>query len=187
MIFSGFLAGRYAREHPLALSASIAFEQHDEEIEGDSASSAERYALLSSLAGIPLRQSIGVTGSVNPQGEIQPVGGVKVRHLRLRDDVARAVREGTFAAYAVGTVNEGMAVLSGRPPGARGPDDRAPPGSVNAAVEEALARNKVGALPVVADAKVVGILTESDVLRAFERALGEGVLARPCRWALAGR
>jgi predicted ATP-dependent protease len=76
MILTGFLAGRYARERPLALSASIAFEQHCEEVEGDSASSAELYALLSSLSGIPLSQSIAVTGSVNQQGEIQAVGGI---------------------------------------------------------------------------------------------------------------
>jgi predicted ATP-dependent protease len=76
MILTGFLAGRYAREQPLALSASIAFEQQYEEVEGDSASSAELYALLSSLAGIPLAQGLGVTGSVNQRGEIQPVGGI---------------------------------------------------------------------------------------------------------------
>jgi predicted ATP-dependent protease len=74
MILTGFLAGRYAPQHPLALSASLTFEQQYEEVEGDSASSAELYALLSSLAGIPLAQGIAVTGSVNQRGEIQPVG-----------------------------------------------------------------------------------------------------------------
>jgi lon-related putative ATP-dependent protease len=168
MILTGFLAGRFARERPLALSASIAFEQHYEEIEGDSASSAELYALLSSLAGVPLTQAIAVTGSVNQQGEIQPVGGVNekiegffdvcrvrgltgrqgvvipaanVGHLMLRDDVIAAVRDGTFRIWAVAAVDEGLALLTGRPAGQRVADGRFPAGTVNALVEEALARN----------------------------------------------
>jgi predicted ATP-dependent protease len=168
MILSGFLAGRYAREHPLALSASIAFEQHYEEIEGDSASAAELYALLSSLAGIPLAQSIAVTGSVNQRGEIQPVGAINekiegffeacrlqgltgtqgvlipeanVRHLMLRDDLVEAVRDETFHIHAVRTVDEGLTVLSGREAGQAGPDGRYPDGSFNAAVAQALIRN----------------------------------------------
>jgi predicted ATP-dependent protease len=165
MILTGFLAGRYARERPLALAASIAFEQHYEEIEGDSASSAELYALLSSLAGIPLSQAIAVTGSVNQQGEIQPVGGINekiegffdvcrprgltgrqgvvipeanARHLMLRDDVVAAIRAGRFHVWTVSTVDEGLALLSGREPGERR-DGRYPAGSFNAAVDEALA------------------------------------------------
>jgi lon-related putative ATP-dependent protease len=168
MILTGFLAGRYARERPLALSASIAFEQHYEEIEGDSASSAELYALLSSLSGIPLSQSIAVTGSVNQQGEIQPVGGINEkiegffdvcrargltgcqgvmipeangRHLMLKEEVVQAVRDEQFHIHAVGTVDEGLEILCGRPAGARGPDGTFPEGTVNAAVEQALARN----------------------------------------------
>ncbi len=168
MILAGFLAGRYARERPLALSASIAFEQQYEEIEGDSASSAELYALLSSLAGIPLRQSLAVTGSVNQRGEIQAVGGINekiegffdvcrergltgrqgivipeanVCHLMLRDDVVQAVREGTFHIHAVRTVDEGLALLSGREAGAPGRDGRFPEGSFNAAVAQALEAN----------------------------------------------
>jgi lon-related putative ATP-dependent protease len=168
LILTGFLAGRYAREQPLALSASIAFEQQYEEVEGDSASSAELYALLSSLAGIPLSQRIAVTGSVNQQGEIQPVGGINdkiegffdacrrrglrpgqgvlipeanVRHLMLRDDVVEAVRAETFHIHAVSTVDEGLAVLSGRESGERGPDGRYPEGSFNDAVQRALLRN----------------------------------------------
>lgn len=168
MILTGFLAGRYAREHPLALSASIAFEQHYEEIEGDSASSAELYALLSSLSGIPLRQAIAVTGSVNQRGEIQPVGAINekiegfydvcaargltghqgvlipeanVRHLMLREDVVEAVRAGRFHVWAASTVDEGIALLTGRPAGVPGPDGRFPPDSVNGAVERALAEN----------------------------------------------
>jgi predicted ATP-dependent protease len=168
MILSGFLAGRYAREHPLALSASIAFEQQYEEVDGDSASAAELYALLSSLAGIPLAQGIAVTGSVNQQGEIQPVGAVNQKiegffdacrmrgltgeqgvlipeanagHLMLREDVVAAVRDETFHVYAVRTVDEGLAVLSRRDPGEVGPDGRYPDGTFNAAVVQALMRN----------------------------------------------
>jgi predicted ATP-dependent protease len=169
MILTGFLAGRYAREHPLVLSASITFEQQYEEVEGDSASCAELLALLSSLAGIPLSQSIAVTGSVNQRGEIQPVGGVNekvegffdacrargltgrqgvlipaanVRHLMLREDVVEAVRQGTFHIHAVSTVDEGLELLSGRPAGERGtPGAPFPAGSFNAAVEEALTDN----------------------------------------------
>ena len=166
MILTGFLAGRYARERPLALSASIAFEQHYEEIEGDSASSAELYALLSSLSGIPLAQGLAVTGSVNQRGEIQPVGGINekiegffdvcrgrgltgqqgvlipeanARHLMLREDVVQAVREERFHIHAISTVDEGIVLLSGREAGERGPDGQFPERTFNRAVEEALA------------------------------------------------
>lgn len=166
MILTGFLAGRYAREQPLALAASIAFEQHYEEIDGDSASSAELYALLSALSGLPLSQSLAVTGAVSQHGEIQPVGGVNekiegffdlckarglsgtqgvlipatnVRHLMLRDDVVDAVRAGHFHIHAISTVDEGLTVLSGRPAGERAEDGHFPEGTFNAAVEHALA------------------------------------------------
>jgi predicted ATP-dependent protease len=168
MILAGFLAGRYARERPLALAASIAFEQQYEEVEGDSASSAELYALLSSLAGIPLAQHLAVTGSVNQRGEIQAVGGINekiegffdvcrargltrrqgvvipeanVRHLMLREDVVAAVEAGTFHVHAITTVDEGLALLSSRDAGAPGPDGRYPEGTFNAAVERALEEN----------------------------------------------
>jgi lon-related putative ATP-dependent protease len=168
MTLTGYLAGRYAREHPLALSASITFEQQYEEVEGDSASSAELYALLSSLAGVPLRQDLAVTGAVDQRGEIQAVGGVNekiegffdtcrargltgtqgvlipaanARHLVLRPEVVEAVGAGRFHVHAVGTVDEGLELLTGRPAGERGADGRFPPGSVNAAVDEALAAN----------------------------------------------
>jgi lon-related putative ATP-dependent protease len=168
LILGGYVAGRYARQRPLALSASIAFEQQYEEVEGDSASSAELYALLSSLTGIPLQQAIAVTGSVNQRGEIQPIGGVNekiegffdvcnargltgrqgvvipasnVRHLMLRKDVVEAVRAGRFHVYAITTVDEGLALLTGREAGERGADGQYPEGSVNAAVEKALAAN----------------------------------------------
>jgi lon-related putative ATP-dependent protease len=168
MILTGFLAGRYARERPLAVSASIAFEQSYEEVEGDSASSAELYALLSSLAGVPLSQSLAVTGSVNQLGEIQAVGGINekvegffdvcqargltggqgvlipeanVRHLMLRPDVVQAVRQERFNIWAVGTVDDGLALLTGREAGQPGRDGRFAEGTVNAAVEAALAAN----------------------------------------------
>jgi len=168
MILAGFVAGRYAREQPLAFSASLAFEQHYEEIEGDSASSAELYALLSSLSGIPLEQGLAVTGSVNQLGQIQAVGGINekiegffdvcrarglngrqgvlipeanVRHLMLREDAVQAVREEQFHIHAISTVDEGLVLLSGREAGERGPDGRFPEGSFNAAVEESLAAN----------------------------------------------
>jgi predicted ATP-dependent protease len=168
MILTGFLAGRYARAEPLALSATLAFEQQYEEVDGDNASSAELYALLSSLAGVPLTQRFAVTGSVNQQGEIQPVGAINakiegffdachqrgltgtqgvlipesnVSHLMLRDDVAAAVRDEQFHVHAVRTVDEGLAVLTGREAGELGPDGRYPAGSVNEAVRQALHGN----------------------------------------------
>lgn len=168
MILGGYVAGRYARERPLALSASIAFEQQYEEVEGDSASSAELYALLSSLTDMPLDQAVAVTGSVNQRGEIQPIGGVSekvegffdvcqargltghqgvlipeanVRHLMLRGDVVEAVRAERFHVWAIKTVDEGLTLLTGREAGERGPDGRFPEGSVNAAVERALVAN----------------------------------------------
>jgi predicted ATP-dependent protease len=165
LILTGFVAGRYARERPLALSASIAFEQQYEEVDGDSASSAELYALLSSISGIPTAQGLAVTGSVNQHGEIQAVGGINekiegffdlcrarglpggqgvlipeanVRHLMLREDVVEAVRAGQFAVHAVSTVDEGLALLTGRPAGERGADGHFPAGSVNGEIERVL-------------------------------------------------
>jgi predicted ATP-dependent protease len=142
LILSGYLAGRYAPSRPLSLSASLVFEQQYGGVEGDSASSAELYALLSALANAPLKQSLGVTGSVNQHGDVQAVGGVNekiegffdlcrarglsgeqgvlipaanVQHLMLREDVVRAVEEGKFAVYAVRSVDEGVELLTGVP------------------------------------------------------------------------
>jgi predicted ATP-dependent protease len=138
------LRNRYARQHPLALSASLTFEQSYGWVEGDSASSAELYCLLSALAGIPLRQDIALTGSVNQHGEVQAAGGVNekiegffdvcklkgltgtqgvcipranVRHLVLRHDVIEAVREGTFHVWAIDTIDEGIELLTATPAG----------------------------------------------------------------------
>ncbi len=142
LILSGYLAGKYAQERPLALGATITFEQSYDEVEGDSASSTELYALLSALAGLPLKQGIAVTGSVNQHGEVQAVGGVtrkiegfyaackvkgltgeqgvivpaaNVPNLMLSDEVVEAVRAGTFHVWAVHTIDEGIELLTGVP------------------------------------------------------------------------
>ena len=165
LILAGYLGGRFAQEIPLALSASITFEQLYEGVEGDSASSAELYALLSSLAGAPVRQDLAVTGSVNQHGQVQAIGGVNekiegffdvcrmrgltgrqgvlipaanVRNLMLREDVVHAVQEGAFHIHAVSTIDEGIALLTGRPAGAPGEDGSYPEGTVNRAVRDRL-------------------------------------------------
>jgi lon-related putative ATP-dependent protease len=165
LILSGFLAARYAVDQPLSLSASLVFEQSYGAVEGDSASSAELYALLSALSDLPLRQSLAVTGSVNQHGQTQAIGGVNekiegffdlckargltgtqgvvipasnVRHLMLRHDVVEAVRNRQFQIFAVDTIDQGMEILTGVPAGERGADGKFPEGSVNARVEARL-------------------------------------------------
>ncbi|MBC7252069.1 MAG: AAA family ATPase [Anaerolineae bacterium] len=165
MILSGYLGGQYAQERPLSLSASLTFEQMYDEVDGDSASSAELYALLSSLSGLPLKQSIAVTGSVDQRGEVQAVGGVtykvegyfdvcrargltgdqgviiprqNVRNLMLRQDVVEAIREGKFHIYPVASVDEGLEILTGREAGVRGEDGTFPEGTVHFLVEQRL-------------------------------------------------
>ena len=140
LILAGFMRNRFGQNQPLALSASLCFEQSYGGVEGDSASSTELYALLSRLANIPLRQDIAVTGSVNQWGEVQAIGGVNekiegfydvcrvvgftgkqgalipaanVRHLILRSDVVKAVADGKFHIYPVKTIDEGIAILTG--------------------------------------------------------------------------
>lgn len=167
MILTGYLGGRYARERPLTLSASLGFEQSYEEIEGDSASSAELYALLSSISGLPIRQDLAVTGSVNQHGEIQPVGGVtrkvegffsccklkgltgtqgviiprrNLHNLVLRDEVIEAVRRGEFHIYAIDHIEEGLEILTGLPAGEPREDGSYPEGTVNHAVARGLER-----------------------------------------------
>ncbi len=165
MILSGFLGQRYALDIPLSCSITLTFEQSYEEIEGDSASSAELYAILSALSGLPLRQDLAVTGSVDQHGNIQPVGGVNrkiegfylackekgltgtqgviipeanVPHLMLRDEVVQAVREGNFHIYAVKTVDEAIELLTGKPAGELQPDGTYPEGTVNRLVHDRL-------------------------------------------------
>lgn len=167
LILSGFLGGRFAQDKPLSLSASIAFEQSYEGVDGDSASATELYALLSSLADLPIKQGIAATGSVNQHGEIQAVGGVtlkvegffdvcrampggltgeqgvivpaaNVANLMLREDVVEAVAQGRFHIYPVRTVDEGIEILTGVPAGERGPDGTYPADSVNGRVDRRL-------------------------------------------------
>jgi ATP-dependent Lon protease len=142
LILAGYLRNRFGQDHPLALSASLCFEQSYSGVEGDSASSTELYALLSRLTNIPLRQDIAVTGSVNQWGEVQAIGGVNekiegfydvchvtgltgaqgvlipqanVRHLVLRRDIIDAVAQGNFHIYPVRTIDEGLDILTGIP------------------------------------------------------------------------
>lgn len=165
MILWGFLAGRYALDMPLALAATLVFEQSYGGVDGDSASSAELYALLSALSEVPIKQSLAVTGSVNQLGEVQAIGGVNekiegffdvcrarglseqqgvlipkanVQHLMLREDVVEAVKNGQFAIYAVGTIDEGIEILTGVKAGERGPGGRFAAGTVNRLVEDKL-------------------------------------------------
>lgn len=162
LILAGYLGGKYAEDIPLAFSASITFEQLYDGVEGDSASSTELYALLSSLSGLPIRQALAVTGSVNQRGEVQAIGGVNekiegffavcrikgltgsqgvlipesnVKHLMLGEDVIEAVREGKFHIYAVTTIDQGIALLTGREAGQRQEDGSYPEGTVNWAVQ----------------------------------------------------
>lgn len=165
LILSGFFGERFAQDKPLALAASIAFEQSYSGVEGDSASSTELYGLMSSLADLPIRQGIAVTGSVNQRGQVQPIGGVNekiegffaackakgltgeqgvlipvqnVKNLMLREEVVEAVRGGRFHVWAVSTVDQGIEILTGVPAGERGPDGSWPEGSVNARIDRRL-------------------------------------------------
>ncbi len=165
LILSGYLAGRYALDAPMSVYASLVFEQSYGGVEGDSASSAELYVLLSALAEVPLRQDLAVTGSVNQHGVVQAIGGVNekiegffdvcaargltgtqgvlipeanVQHLMLRADVIDACAAASFAIYPVQTIDQGIALLTGQPAGERGGDGSYAAGSVNRLVEERL-------------------------------------------------
>jgi lon-related putative ATP-dependent protease len=167
MILSGFLAGRFALDGPMSLTASLVFEQSYSGVEGDSASSAELYALISSIADLPLRQDLAVTGSVNQHGEVQAIGGVNekiegffdicaargltgtqgvvipksnLRHLMLRPDVVQACAEGRFGVYPVSTIDEGLNLLTGKEAGVRAADGSYPEGTINRLVEDRLRR-----------------------------------------------
>ena len=165
LILSHFLGARYARHHPLSLSASLVFEQSYGGVDGDSASSAELYTLLSDLAQAPISQGLAVTGSVNQHGEVQAIGGVNdkiegffdccrargltgrqgvlipqsnVKHLMLRQDVVDAVAAGEFAVYPVSHVDQGIELLTGISAGARDADGHFPADSINGRVEARL-------------------------------------------------
>ena len=165
LILSGFLEGRFAQQYPLSLSARLVFEQSYGGIDGDSASSAELYALLSALAEVPLKQHLAVTGSVNQRGVVQPIGGVNEKiegffdvceergltgdqgvlipaanadNLMLRPDVVAAVRAGDFHVYPVETVDQGIELLTDVEAGTRDEQGTFPAGTINAMVEARL-------------------------------------------------
>jgi lon-related putative ATP-dependent protease len=164
-IIAGYLRRMFAQDKPLSLSASVCFEQSYSGVDGDSASSTEIYALLSALSGLPIRQELAVTGSVNQHGDIQPIGGVNqkiegfydvCRHkgltgkqgvlipaenvddLMLRDDVVQAVSKGEFQIYPVGTIEQGAEILLGVSAGKRNAAGKFTPGSIFAKVDERL-------------------------------------------------
>lgn len=166
LILVGFLGARFGQERPLSLSASLVFEQSYSGVEGDSASSAELYTLLSALAEAPVKQSLAVTGSVNQHGQVQAIGGVNekiegffhvcrargltgeqgvlipasnVKHLMLRQDVVEAAAAGRFQIYPVETIDQGIEILTGLPAGERDEAGHFPEGSINQRVEARLA------------------------------------------------
>ena len=165
LILSGYLTGRYGQDMPLSLNASLVFEQSYGGVDGDSASSTELYALLSALAALPLRQDIAVTGSVNQLGIVQAIGGANqkiegyfdicaargltgtqgvmipasnAQHLMLRADVIEACAAGKFSIWPIETIDQGIALLTGRPVGERAADGTYPVDTVNRAVTDRL-------------------------------------------------
>ncbi len=165
LILNGYLGEMFAQDIPLSLTASICFEQLYNGVDGDSASSTELYALLSSLSGLPINQAIAVTGSVNQKGEIQPIGGVNakiegfyqvckmrgldgnhgviipiqnVNNLNLSDEVVDAVKNKQFHVYAISNIEEGIEILTGVPAGKRDKNGNFPAGTVNYLVYEKL-------------------------------------------------
>lgn len=165
LILGGYLRKMFAQDKPLAVSASIAFEQSYSGVDGDSASSTEMYALLSSLSGVPISQGIAVTGSVNQNGEVQAIGGVNhkiegffacckakgltgkqgviipranVPDLMLKREVVEAVRQGQFHVWSVTSIEEGIEILTGKKAGARRKDGTYPKGSIYALADQRL-------------------------------------------------
>ncbi|MCW3995404.1 MAG: AAA family ATPase [Candidatus Bathyarchaeota archaeon] len=165
LILSGYLNDKYARDKPLSLSARLVFEQNYSGVEGDSASSTELYAILSALSGLPIKQNLAVTGSVNQKGEVQAIGGVNekiegffevckakgltgeqgvmipesnVQNLMLKEEVLEAVKAGQFSIYSVKTIDEGIEILTGTKAGQRQPDGSYEEGTVNYLVDKQL-------------------------------------------------
>ena len=165
LILTGYLGEMFAQEFPLSLTASVCFEQLYNGVDGDSASSTELYAILSSLSNIPINQSIAVTGSVNQKGEIQPIGGVNdkiegfyqicklrglngkhgviipkqnIRNLNLSDEVIDAVKHKKFHIYAISSIDEGIEILTGVPAGKKDKNGKFPAGTINNLVYEKL-------------------------------------------------
>ena len=164
-ILTGFLTNRYAREHPLSLTARLVFEQSYSGVDGDSASSTETYAMLSALSEVPIKQQFAVTGSVNQKGEVQAIGGVNqkiegyydlcklrglsgdqgvvipesnVQNLMLREDVVEAIKNSKFHIYPVKTIDEGIEVLTGVPAGEKNDAGEYPEGSINSLAQKRL-------------------------------------------------
>jgi predicted ATP-dependent protease len=165
LILGGYLAGKYAQDKPLSLSAKLVFEQSYGGVDGDSASSTELYAILSALSGLPIKQSIAVTGSVNQRGEVQAIGGVNeklegffevckakgltgnqgamipasnVQNLMLKEEILEAAQAGKFAIYPATTIDEGIEFLTGVPAGERQADGSYREGTVNYLVNKKL-------------------------------------------------
>lgn len=165
MILSAYIGEKFAQEKPLSLSASLCFEQMYNGVDGDSASSTELYAILSSLSELPIKQNLAVTGSVNQKGEIQPIGGLtdkiegffnicklrgltgdqgiimpyqNIKNLNLNDEVIKAVKDGMFHIYAIKNIDEGIELLTGVPAGKKNKNGEYPAGSVNYLVNEKL-------------------------------------------------
>ncbi len=166
MILGGYLNQRYARNHPLSINARLVFEQSYSGVEGDSASSAELYAIISTLSGAPIKQYLAVTGSVNQNGEVQAIGGVNekiegfyevcknagltgrqgcvipesnVQNLMLKQEVIDAIRAGRFHIFPVKTIDEGIEVLTGKKAGRKLPDGTFEKGTINDIVDVRLA------------------------------------------------
>ena len=168
LILSGYINDKYARDKLLSLSARLVFEQSYGGVEGDSASSTELYSILSALSGLPIKQNIAVTGSVNQKGEVQAIGGVNekiegffevcklkgftgqqgvmipesnVQNLMLKEEVVEAVKDGKFSIYSVKTIDEGIEVLTGAKAGQRSADGTFEEGTVNYLVDKQLKRH----------------------------------------------
>ncbi len=165
LILEGYLGGQYAADRPLTLAASISFEQNYSDVDGDSATSAELYALLSSLANLPIKQSIAVTGAVDQRGHVMPVGGVQykiegffdvcqargltgdqgvlipvtnIKHLMLREDIVEACKKKRFHIWAVNTIDEGLELLTGMRAGRRSSRGTFPKDTVHGRVQARL-------------------------------------------------
>jgi lon-related putative ATP-dependent protease len=165
LILGGYLANKYAQDKPLSLTAKLVFEQSYGGVDGDSASSTELYAILSALSGLPIRQSVAVTGSVNQRGEVQAIGGVNeklegffevckakgltgeqgamipasnVQNLMLKEEILEAAQAGKFTIYPASTIDEGIEFLTGVPAGERQPDGSYKEGTVNYLVNRRL-------------------------------------------------
>jgi predicted ATP-dependent protease len=157
-ILTGFLTNRYAKKHPLSVTARLTFEQSYSGVDGDSASSTETYTMMSALSGVPIKQGLAVTGSVNQKGDVQAIGGVNqkiegfyelckfrgldgghgvvipesnVKNLMLKENVVETIKEGKFHIYPVKTIDEGIEVLTGVSAGELREDGTYPEGTIN--------------------------------------------------------